>query len=166
MKKLKYELQRINMAAVMFVAILLVFVNVTVWCVVGSPVYTLHFISARVPVLPLWLYGLLDFFSFALLGVSLGTVLGEKCQTFELYKYRGGFYFVIGATLAYLHHAFFFSCHLFFISFLIAVLQCCCFAVAIVNFSKISKISVVSLALGSVWGLYLTLFSLVCFLFM
>ena len=166
MKNFKYELQRLNMASVMFAAILLLFVNVAVWCVVGSPVYTLHFISARVPVLPLWLYGLLDFFSFALLGVSLGGVLGEKCQPLELYKYRGGFYFVIGVTLAYLHHAFFFSCHLFFISFLLAVLQCCCFVIAIANFCEISNVSMISLALGSMWSLYLMLFSLVCFLFM
>ena len=166
MKNLKYELRRLNIVSVMFVAILLLFINIVVWCSVGSPVYTLHFVSSRVPTLPLWLYGLLDFLSFTLLGISLGAALGEKCPASEVDKYRGGFYFVIGVTLAYLHHAFFFSCHLFFISFICAVLQCVFLVVAVVNFYKVSRISTISLILGGIWSSYLLFFSLVCFLFM
>lgn len=166
MRNLKYEFRRLNIIGVTSVAVSLVFINFIVWCSVGSPIYTLHFVSSRVPALPLWLYGLFDFLSFALFGISLGAVLSEKCQSFEVYKYRGGFYFIIGITLAYLYHAFFFSCHLFFISFLTVILQCFLFGIAAVNFFNVSKISVLSLCLGALWSFYLLFFSVFCFLFM
>ena len=163
--KIRYELGQINIGIATAVAAIFIFVDFAVWCAVGSPVYVLRFVSESVPVLPLWLFGLLDFISFVLLGFALGAVLGSRCVTNEISKYRGAFYFVIGVTLICLHHAFFFSSVSFFVALLTAVLMCFFLTVAVVNFSRVSKLATLASSLGSLWSGYLLIINFVSFFF-
>lgn len=164
--KIRYELGQINIGVATAVAAIFIFVDFAVWCAVGSPVYVLRFISGRVPVLPLWLFGLLDFLSFALLGFGLGAVLGSRWITNEVAKYRGSFYFIIGVTLICLHHAFFFSSVTFFVALLTAVLMCFFLTVAVCNFSRVSRLAMLTSLLGALWSFYLLIINLVSFFFM
>lgn len=164
--KIRYELGQINIGVATTVAAVFIFVDFAVWCAVGSPLYVLHFISTSVPVLPLWLFGLFDFISFALLGVALGAVLGSRCGIYEVAKYRGAFYFIIGVTLVCLHHAFFFSSFTFFVALLTSVLMCFFLAVALVNFLRVSKLATFAAIGGLLWSLYLLVLNFVCFFFM
>ena len=164
--KIRCELGQVNIGVATAVAAIFIFVDFAVWCAVGSPVYILRFISGCVPVLPLWLFGLLDFISFALLGCGLGAVLGSRCVANEVAKYRGSFYFVIGVTLICLHHAFFFCSVAFFVALLTAVLMCFFLTVAVVNFSCVSRLAMLASSLGALWSVYLLVINLVSFFFM
>lgn len=165
MDKLKYEIRNFNIFVATAVALIFILVDFAVWCAVSSPIYTLRFISSSVPTLPLWLFGLFDFISYALKGFSLGAVLTVVCRLYDVYRYRGAFYFVIGVTMAFLHHAFFFSEAKFFTALLIALLQCLFLFIAVINFYKVSKwISVVA-ALGTVWSVYLLVLNVMTFFF-
>ena len=161
--KIRYELGQINMGIATAMATIFIFVDFAVWSAVGSPVYILRFISGRIPVLPLWAFGLLDFVSFALLGFALGTALGSRCVANEVAKYRGAFYFVIGVTLNCLHHVLFFSNAAFFIALLVALLMCFFLTVGVVNFSCVSGLSMLASCLGVLWSFYLMIINLLCF---
>lgn len=163
--KIRYEFGQINIGIATAVAALFIFVDFAVWCAVGSPVYVLRFISGSVPVLPLWLFGLLDFISFALFGFALGAMLGNRCAANEVAKYRGAFYFIIGVTLVCLHHAFFFSNATFFVALLTSVLMCFFVTVAIVNFVRASKPAALAASVGALWSVYLLVLNLVSFFF-
>ena len=166
MNDLKCEIKNLNIIFATAVAVLLLLVDVAVWSAVGSPILILRFISAYVKVVPLWLFGLLDFLSFALLGFALGSILGTTCCVYEVFKYRGAFFFVIGLTLAFVHHITFFSAGMFLVSLLVVIVQCFFLTLSVVNFYKVSVISTVILIVGSVWWLYLLIINLFSFFMM
>ena len=164
--KIRYELGQINIGVATAMAAIFIFVDFAVWCAVGSPVYLLRFISGFVPVLPLCLFGLFDFISFALLGFALGTALGIRSVASEVAKYRGAFYFIIGVTLLCLHHAFFFSRFAFFVALLTSAIMCFFLVVAVVNFARVSGIAVFAAAIGLLWGIYVLILNFISFFFM
>ena len=166
MRNLKCEMRKLNIIFATVVAGLLLFINVAVWSAVGSPIFILRFISAYVKALPLWLFGLFDFLSFALLGFALGAILGTQCRTYEVFKYRGAFFFVIGLTLAFVHHVTFFGAGMFLVSLLVIIIQCCFLALSAINFYKVSVISTVVLLVGGIWWLYLLIINLFSFFMM
>lgn len=164
--KIKYEFGQINIGVATVMAAVFIFVDFGVWCAVGSPVYVLRFVSGSVPVLPLWIFGLFDFISFALLGFALGAVLGNRCAVSEVAKYRGAFYFIIGVTLVCLHHAFFFSHFALFVALLTSVLMCFFLVVAVVNFARVSGLAVFAAAVGLLWSIYILVLNFISFFFM
>ena len=165
MSNLKLEFRNLNVVFATVVAAIFIFVDFFVWCAAGSPMYVLRFVSVYVPVLPLWVFGLFDFLSFAVLGFSLGAVLGMSCSAYDVYKYRGAFYFIMGVTLAFVHHILLLVGAKFFVAIFIGVLRCFFISVAIVNFYRVSKISAVLSAVGSVWSFYILIFNLLVFFF-
>ena len=166
MINLKREIKSLNVVFAAVVAALLLLIDFAVWSAVGSPIYILRFISAYVKVFPLWLFGLLDFLSFSLLGFALGAVLGAGNPSCDVYKYRGAFFFVIGLVLAYLHHVTFFCAGRFFISLIIVIIQCFFGVLAALNFSKVSGVATVVFVLGGIWWIYLLLVNIFSFFMM
>lgn len=163
MNRLKFEFRNLNVFFATLTAGIFIFVNFSVWCAVGSPVYVLRFLSSYLPVLPLWFFGLCDFISCTLLGFSLGAILATPCPVYDVYKYRGAFYFVIGATLMFLHHVFFFCGVRFFAAMLVSILQCLFLSIALINFTRVSKLNFVIAALGVLWSFYLLVFNIITF---
>lgn len=166
MNKLKYEFRNLNVLIATAVAAIFIFVDFSVWCATGSPIYVLRFISCYVQTLPLWIFGFLDFISCALLGFSLGAVLSTSCTVYDVHKYRGAFYFILGATLAFLHHFFFFSGARFFAALLVVMLQCLFLSIAVINFYRVSKLVTLIAALGALWSFYLLALNVMTFFFM
>lgn len=161
--KVKYELYCINSALAVIVGILLVVVNFSVWCAVGSPIFVIRFLSSKLFTFPLWLYGLFDFLSFGLLGFSLGADLGVSCRVNDVARYRGAFFFILGIVISYLHHLFFFSMSSFFMAFLLGIIAVTFLIFAITDLRQVSKIAFFIAIIGSVWRLYVCIFSIAAF---
>ena len=166
MNRLKCEFRDLNVLMATAVAAIFIFVDFSVWCALGSPIYILRFVSCYVPTLPLWVFGLLDFISYALLGFSLGAILSTSCPVYDVHKYRGAFYFAVGVTLAFLHHVFFFSGAGFFAALFIVLLQCLFLSIALINFYRVSKLASIIAALGVLWSFYLFVLNFMTFFFM
>ena len=163
MNRLKFEFRNLNVFLATLTAGIFIFIDFSVWCAIGSPVYVLRFISGYLSTLPLWLFGLCDFISCTLLGFSLGALLASSCSVYDVDKYRGSFYFIIGAALMFLHHVFFFSGARFFISMLVSILECTFFGIALINFAKASKLAFFISLLGVLWRVYLLIFNITTF---
>ena len=160
--KIRCEIEKINLVFVAILAFLFLAVDFAVWCVSASPLYLLRTVVDKLPVLPLWLFGLFDLLAFTLFGAALGTALSNK-QRCEVEKYRGAFYFIIGVVLAYLHHVILFSFLGFFLSALISMAVCFFILIASVNFARVSKVAMLFSALGGAWSIYIFLFSIFVF---
>lgn len=160
--KIKYELERVNVFFTLALGGAFLLIDFAVWCAVGSPVYVLRFISGRVSVLPLWLFGLLDITAFTFLGCSLGGALTAKGSC-GVDRYRGAFYFIIGVTLFYLHHIFFFVYCAFLVSFFMSAFIFFLLVVAVINFFRVSRVASLSAVLGGLWSLYILIFSMLVF---
>ena len=160
---LKYEFYCINTLLATIIGIFFLLVNFSVWCAVGSPMFTIRFLSSGLPMLPLWLYGLFDFLSFGALGFSLGADLFSRCSVNEVARYRGAFFFVLSLVLSFLHHLFFFTMTSFFVSFLIGVISVALLVLAIIDFSHVSRIAFVFAIIGTLWKLYVCLLSIAAF---
>lgn len=156
--RIKCEIDRVNIFFALALGGVFLLIDFAVWCAVGSPAYMLRFVSGRVSVLPLWVFGLLDFLAFTLFGAALGCALSAKGGC-GVDRYRGAFYFIIGVTLFYLHHIFFFVYGAFLMSFLVAALIFSLLVIAIVNFSRVSSVSSLCAVLGGVWSVYILIFS-------
>ena len=160
--KIRCELEKINVVFVTALAFLFLAVDFTVWCLSASPIYLLRTVADKLPVLPLWLFGLFDLLAFTLFGAALGAALSNK-QRFEVEKYRGAFYFIIGVVLAYLHHVILFSYLCFFLSALVSGTVCFFIFIASINFARVSKATMFFSVLGEIWSIYVFLFSLFVF---
>lgn len=165
MNRFKLELRNVNIVCATAVSALFILINFCVWCAVGSPVYILRFVAAQVAVLPLWLFGLLDFVAFAALGFALGAALGVRCSAQEVSKYRGAFYFIMGVTLAFLHHAVFFAGARMFGALLLSALSCAFVGIGTVNFCRVSRVAALLSAVGALWVLYIFVVNLLTFFF-
>ena len=163
MNRLKLEIRNSDLIFATVIAALFIFADFAVWCVAGSPMFVLRFISARVPVLPLWILGLCDFLCFALLGFSLGIALGNKCTSRETEKYKGAFYFVISVVLLILHHFLFFMTASFFAALIAIVLACAFLLAATFSFSKVSPLPTVLSIIAFLWLAYLFSLNLLSF---
>ena len=166
MNRLKLEVRSLNAVYATAVSAIMIFIDFCVWCAIGSPAYILKFISSSLKVPPLWLFGLLDLLSFAVLGFSLGAVLGTLCSAYDVPKYRGAFFFVIGVTLAFLHHVIFFGFARFFFSLVVSVLSCAFLAAAVVDFFHVSKLSGVISVIGVLWRFYILILDVMTFFVM
>ena len=160
MNRLKFELRTLNVFFATAVAAVFILVDFAVWCAIGSPIYVLKFISSSFPSIPVWLFGLLDFLTFALWGFSLGAVLSNDCHSYDVHKYRGAFYFIIGVAMLFAHHVIFFVYVRFFVASIVSLVALAFVTVGILNFYNVSKISFVTAIAGGIWCLYIFLFSL------
>ena len=160
MNKLKYDIYNVSLGFATVVALACIFIRFCVWCAVGNQIIVLNFLSGKIAVLPTFLFGLLDFLAFAFMGFSLGAALSASCTVTEVSKYRGAFYFVIGLTLACVHHLLFFKLISFFAAAIVAVLQFACALMASVNFYRVSSVAFVASVAGDLWLLYILIFTL------
>ena len=158
--KVKYELYCINPALAVAVGILLVVVNFSIWCAVGSPIFVIRYLSSKIFTFPLWLYGLFDFLSFGMLGFSLGADLLGVCRVNEVARYRGAFFFILGIVFSYLHHLFFFPMSSFFMALILGIIAVAFLIFAIMDLRRVSKIASLFAMIGSLWRLYVCIFSI------
>ena len=166
MNRIKLEIRNSNIVFATAIAILFILADFAVWCIAGSPMFALRFISSRVPTLPLWLFGLCDFLCFASLGLSIGFDLGNKCPSRETEKYRGAFYFTVSVALAIIHHFLFFMVVSFFVALPIIILACVFLLSAVLNFFKVSLLPAALSSVSFLWLFYLFLLNLLSFFLM
>jgi hypothetical protein len=134
--------------------ILLVTLQVILWCVIGIPLGIFHFLRGAVPLMPRWLYMLLDLAIHALLGMAIGAALCNRKYACEIQKYRGAFYFLLAILFGYLYYAFFFGISFFLVSFVLAIMELMGLLVASLNFLHVTKSSALFSFVGCLWALY------------
>ena len=166
MNRIKLEIRNSNIVFATVIAVIFILADFAVWCIAGSPVFALRFISVRVPVLPLWIFGLCDFLCFASLGLSIGFALGNKCPSIETEKYRGAFYFSVGVALAVIHHFIFFMAVSLFAALPVIILSCAFLLGAIINFYKVSFLPAALSSVAFLWLFYLFWLNLLAFFLM
>lgn len=163
MSRIRIEIRNVNLFLAAAMSLIFIIVDFAVWCAIGSPLFVLHFISDRVPVPPLWIFGLCDFLCFALLGLALGALLGNAFPARDVPKYRGAFYFTVGIVFNVVHHFLFFGGGRFLVALPLCLLSCFFLVIAVVDFFKVSSIASISALLGISWVLYLALLNLLTF---
>ena len=136
---------------------------VILWCVFGIPVGIFYHLRGAIPLLPRWLYLFCDLAVHALLGASLGAALCERRYAGEAQKYRGAFYFLLAVLFGYLYYAFFFGIGFFLVAFVLAAMELCGLFVAMLNFSRVIRLSAFFAAIGCLWALYRCILSFVAF---
>ncbi len=148
------EVYRINAVGVIVLASTLAAIQLLLWCVVGAPIGIFYLLRGALPLLPRWLYMLLDLLIHACLGASLGMVLWDRRYVYEVQKYRGAFYFLLAIVAGYLYYAFFFGISFFLVSFVLAAMECFGLLVAMLNFMRVNRLSAVFLFAGCLWAFY------------
>ncbi|MBO4980148.1 MAG: hypothetical protein J6D16_07055 [Clostridia bacterium] len=121
---------------------------------IGIPLGIFHFLRGVVPLMPRWLYMLLDLVVHALLGVAIGAVLCNRRYAYKIQKYRGAFYFLLAILFGYLYYVFFFGISFFLVSFVLAVMELMGLFVAALNFMHVTKLSALFSFVGCLWALY------------
>ncbi|MGM9632227.1 MAG: TspO/MBR family protein [Eubacteriales bacterium] len=151
----KYEYRRSNKKVVVLVPLLLILLAIFTRWVSGSPVPTLHYISAREIIPPVWVMVLLSSISYIVAGISLGSALGNRfCSSGER-KYQGAMWFCIALALGYAWYPIFFCSRLFLVSIIVTVLCVFCAVCATVCFISVSKIAFIFAFLYDIWLFYL-----------
>jgi len=153
-KTWRRELYRMNATGAIVLASTLAGIQVLLWCVVGAPVGIFYLLRGALPLLPRWLYMLLDLLIHACLGASLGMVLFDRRYTCEIQKYRGAFYFLLAIVVGYLYYTFFFGIGFFLVSFVLAAMEFFGILVAMLNFARVNRLSALFLFVGGLWAFY------------
>ncbi len=148
------ELRYINIAAMITGASILALIQVVLWFVIGAPIGMFHVLRGSVPLLPRWLYMLLDLVVHALLGASIGAILCNRCCVCEVQKYRGAFCFLFAIVVGYLYYSFFWGIGFFLVSFVLAAMEILGLLVAMLNFFHVIKISALFSGIGCLWAIY------------
>lgn len=160
---IRSEYYRTDKKCILFIPILLVFLGIFTRWVCGSPLSTLHYISAREIVPPTWLMILLFSVSYAVAGFALGSALGNPFCSCGERKYQGAMWFVLALGLGYIWYPIFFCARLFLVSVLICLLCLFSSLCATVCFASVSKISFYLSLAYDLWLLYLMFLNLQIF---
>ena len=153
----------INFAGAIVGLSVLVAIQILLWFVIGAPIGLFHFLRGAAPLFPRWLYLLFDLAAHALLGVAIGAALCERRYHCEVQKYRGAFYFLLAILFGYLYYAFFFGISFFLVAFVLSVMELLALLMAMLNFSRVVKLSAFFSGLGCLWALYRAFLSFTAF---
>lgn len=156
-------LYHINAVGMIVGASLLALIQIILWCTIGAPIGMFYHLRGLLPLLPRWLYMLLDLLVHACLGASLGAVLCDRRYFCEIQKYRGAFYFLLAIIAGYLYYGFFFGIGFFLVSFVLAAMELFALLIATLNFFRVIKISALFSVIGSLWAIYRLFLSFVSF---
>ena len=144
----------INAVGMIVGASICMLIQVILWCTVGAPIGMFYHLRGSIPLLPRWLYMLLDLLIHGCLGASLGMVLCDRRYYCEIQKYRGAFYFLLAIVAGYLYYGFYFGIGFFLVSFVLAVMETFALVIAMLNFFHVLKISALLSGIGCLWALY------------
>lgn len=153
-KHFRRDACHINFTGMIVGASIFVLIQVLLFFVVGLPVGSFHYFRGFLPLLPRWMYVLLGLLTRAILGAALGAVLCDRRYACEIQKYRGAFYFLLATIAGYLCYVFFFGVGFFLVSFVLAAMELFGLLIAMLNFSRVIKLSAVFSALGCLWAIY------------
>lgn len=153
----------INFAGAIVGIAVLVAIQILLWFVIGVPMGLFHCLRGMISLLPRWLYLLFDLAVHALLGVAIGAALCERRHHCEVQKYRGAFYFLLAILFGYLYYAFFFGVGFFLVAFVLSAMELLALLIAMLNFSRVVKISAVLSGLGCLWAFYRVFLSFTAF---
>lgn len=111
---------RASVMALWVAAVSVLVLYLVVFCMVGGYAHTFHMLRGYVPLLPLWLFGILDWLCVASGGVALGSILFEG-RLYEERRFRCAFFLVLALTLGYFWFALFFGAHVFLLAGLLSI---------------------------------------------
>ena len=157
------EYERTNKKTVAVIPVLLVFLSIFTRWVSGSPIPTLHFISAKDTVPPVWLMVLIFCVSYVVAGLALGLALGNRTCPCSDKKYQGAMWFVIALAIGYAWYPIFVCARLFLVSAGMSALCLFCAICATICFASVSKASFFLSLLYDCWLLYLFLLNMKVF---
>lgn len=157
------EFRRANPAGVIAGAAILALAELILWCVIGTPLNSFHYLRGKSPVPPVWIYMLMDLAVHILIGGACGMVLCDKRCFDQTPKYRGAFYFLLAVIFGYLFYAFFFGPGYFLVAVLLAAMELCGLAICMFNFFRVIRLSAILIGVGFLWALYRLILSLISF---
>ena len=149
------EYERCDKRVVVLIPIVLMLIAIFVRWVSGSPLTTLHYVGARNIVPPIWVMVILFGVFYAVAGLALGTVLGNRYCFCGEKKYQGAMWFIICLSLGYAWYPLFFCARLFLVSICVCGLCLFCAICSTICFANVSKISFFLSLAYDCWLLYL-----------
>ena len=158
-RRSRYQPRRIHYGATVTMAVFFAVAFLVVLLIVGSPRLLLRAASARVPVLPSWLFCLGFFVFFAIAGAALGAVLFQHGQWRDTAKYKGAFFLSIAVVASYLWYAVTVGAHFFLPSILLAAVAMTFFAPSSVNFRCVFRPAAWGMGISALWAGYLLVLS-------
>ena len=135
-----------------------------------SPLEMLHIVKGVRLLPPLWVYNLLSYAWFFLIGLSAGAIIDKTTLRLnngnnEIFAYRGGIYFVFSFFLSLILYHVFFILRMLFLSTVMSAICMICTFICAVTWHKVrpTTSSFIMFCFG-VWNFYLFFVCLSVFL--
>ncbi len=157
------EFKRANFAGMIVGAAILALTEMILWCVIGTPLDTFHYLRGKCHVPPVWLYMLTELVVHVLLGGACGMVLGDRWCFDQTPKYRGSFYFLLAVVFGYLFYAFFFGPEYFLVALLLAAMELFGLVICMLNYFRVIRVSAILVGVGCLWAFYRLCISVISF---